>query len=78
MKHKIYLTNSISEITNDAQYLGEAETTQEMWQLFSATGIKSERYCRYILDEKITFIDYGSWSQFLAAEPAFTIADFNK
>ena len=78
MKHKIYLTNSISEITNDAQYLGEAETLQEMWQLFSATGIKSEMYSRYILDEKITFVDYGSWSRFLAAEPAFTIEDFNK
>ena len=78
MKHKIYLTNSISEITEDAKYLGEAETPQEMWQLFNATGIKCDRYCRYILDEKITFIDYGSWSTFLAAEPAFTIADLNK
>lgn len=75
MMHKLYLSESIDEKLN-AKYLGEFETTQEMWALSYKTDIgRRSYYCRYLMNENFTSIDYGSWSHFLLVEPPLTIEE---
>ena len=79
MEHKIYLSTEFDNISADAAYIGTAQTIGEMWQkincYFKEHDIKSEPYCRYSMGEKVTIIDYGSWSRFLIISPALTIED---
>lgn len=74
MKHRIYLLTSM-ENTGD-NFIGEAETADEMWRIVNKflkeNGFRKEKYCRYIMKEDITIIDFGSWTRFIGIEPAFT------
>ena len=75
MKYKIYLTQEIDRLSSDdAELLSMAETPAEAMNKVRAIAKefskdKPPRY-RYLLGEKVTFIDYGSWSKYIAVEPA--------
>jgi hypothetical protein len=76
MKHSVYLSASIESLTKDKIFIGEAATADEMWRIvdkfLKENGFRKEKYCRYIMKEDVTFIDFGSWTRFIVVEPAFT------
>lgn len=82
MIHNIYLSTNFESVSDDAKYIGSAETITAAWQeinaYFSENGIKSDKWCRYALGENATTIDFGSWSKFIVIEPPFSMADLNQ
>lgn len=75
MKHKVYLTHSISSLL-DPELISEVETFNEAWcaidDFLAKHKFHKERYCRYLLDPDTTFIDFGSYCSFIAITPPFT------
>lgn len=71
--YKIYISDSIEELENE-KLIGTAESFDQalakikVWM--RVIGKQSNPYWRYLLNEKATFIDFGSWSQFIALVPA--------
>lgn len=78
MNHKIYLTDSIEILQNEV-LIGSADTFQEAGKIINnyldANGIHREPYSRYLMGETATFIDFGSWSKFIAVIPPFTMQE---
>ena len=78
MKYKIFLTDSIEVLKNEVE-IGAADTIEELMaqavDYFDEAGIHSEEYWRYLMGDIATFIDFGSWSKFLAVVPPVTMAD---
>ena len=81
MKHKIYLTDSIEILRNEV-LIGSANTFQEAGKIINnyldANDIHREPYSRYLMGEIATFIDFGSWSKFIAIIPPFAISDLTQ
>ena len=77
MKYKIYLSQAIAidKLSDDAELIAEVETPAEVMDIVTATAKDFRKdnpppYYRYLMGDKITFIDYGSWSKYIAVEPA--------
>ena len=79
MKHTLYITNSIEKIDETAEKIGEVEKWSEIWKIvdpiINARGYRQEPYHRHLLCEDVTYIDFGSWSKFLAIQPPFTLEE---
>ena len=79
MKHTLYITNSIEEIDETAEKIGEIEKWSEIWKIanpiISARGYHQEPYHRQLFCKDATYIDFGSWSKFLAIQPPFALEE---
>lgn len=67
-KYKIFSTDSIMTLANE-ELIGEANTLHEIQNIIKTWRGKPDGYWRYCLAENATFIDYGSWSKFIAIIP---------
>lgn len=80
MKHTIYISNSIYEVKID-ETIGEIEKFSELWKLvdpiLKTRGYHQDPYVRYLMDPNATFIDFGSYSKFIACVPPFTMEEIN-
>ena len=78
MKYKIYLSSSIEVLQNE-QLIGGANTPQEACKVageyLSANNFHQEPYWRFLMGSTATFIDYGSYSKFLAIVPPLVMKD---
>ena len=74
MKYKIYTSDWIDELVNE-QLIGEANSYQEACVLIKQQIPQSadNPYWRLLLAQEATFIDYGSYSKFVAIMPPLTI-----
>ena len=77
MKHKVYFTNSIEKELNP-EYIGEFNTVKEMWDIVNPRLKHKERYCRFLLADDATYIDYGSYSTFLRVVPPITMQELEQ
>lgn len=70
-KYRIYFTSSLERIVN-GQFIAAADSYQEVIQKIKEQPAVAEfnSYWRFLLGEEYTFIDYGSWSRFIAIDPA--------
>jgi hypothetical protein len=79
MRYKIFLSNSISAL-EDEQLIGGADSYKEACQVIkdylSVNNFHQEPYWRILMDSNATFIDYGSWSKFIAIVPPISQKDF--
>ena len=75
-KFAIYETTSIEEITEDAP-IAFANTSKECCKVIDEFlekyNIPNDHYWRFIMGQTATFIDYGSWSKFMAVVPPLSI-----
>ena len=75
MKHKIYLTSSIENITEDAVEIGAASSFDAacriIHEFLDSKDFRKDKYWRYCMCDNATFIDFGSWSRFIAIAPPF-------
>jgi hypothetical protein len=80
-KHQIYLSDSIYSLVNK-EIIGEANTYKEACAVIkeglAQKELEQEPYWRIVLDPEVTFIDFGSWSKFIAIVPALTMEELNK
>jgi hypothetical protein len=78
MKYKIFLSESI-EILKNEQLIGGADSYQEACRVIkdylAVNQFHQEPYWRLLLGETATFIDYGSWSRFVAIVPPVSIQE---
>lgn len=78
MKYKIFTTDSIEVLQNE-ECIGAADTIEELMaqatDYLEEAGICSSPYWRYLMGDIATFIDFGSWSKFLAVVPPVTMAE---
>ena len=74
MRHKVYFSSSIEKELNP-RYIGEFNTVKEMWSLVDPLLTHKERYCRYLLADDATYIDYGSYGRFLRVVPPLTMQE---
>ena len=76
MRHMIYLTSSIEKITEDAIEIGAVSSFDEACRIIhkflESSGFRKDKYWRYCLAQDATFIDFGSWSRFIAITPPFS------
>ena len=74
MKYKIYTSDWIEKLVNE-QLIGEANSYQEACALIKQQIPQSvdNPYWRLLLAQEATFIDYGSYSKFVAIMPPLTI-----
>ena len=81
MKYKIYSTDSLEVLKNEL-LIGDANSYQEacaqITTWLEAAGKHSDKYWRLLLGENATFIDYGSWSHFIAIVPAVAVDEIMK
>lgn len=70
--YKIYQTTSIEALENK-QIIGVANTYQEACKVIkehlAANSFHQDPYWRILMGDEATFIDYGSWSKFMAIVP---------
>lgn len=71
-KYKLFLTESIEILANEIE-IGAADSYQEACKTiktyFAENNIKDNNYWRFLMNDGGTFIDYGSWSKFIAIVP---------
>ncbi len=71
-KYHIYQTTSIEEL-KDKQLVGVANSYQEackvIKEFLAVNRAYQEPYWRFVMNEQATFVDYGSWSKFMAIVP---------
>lgn len=71
-RYKIYQTTSIEALENK-QIIGVANSYEEACKVIkdflSVNNFHQEPYWRILLGDEATFIDYGSWSKFMAIVP---------
>ena len=81
MRYKVYLSSSLEYLQNE-QLIGGAETAQEACKLageyLSANNFHQEPYWRFLMGSTATFIDYGSYSKFIAIVPPLSMADLEE
>lgn len=72
MKYKIFTSTNIEMLENEV-CIGEANTYQgackAITQYLTDNNQHQEPYWRFLMNETATFIDYGSWSKFIAIVP---------
>jgi len=72
MKYSAYLTTNISSLENE-ELICTADDYQEICKRIDAYlnehNIYQEPYWRFLMDPNATFIDFGSWSKFVAIVP---------
>lgn len=72
-KYTLYTTKSL-EALEDVKEIGKARTYEEACKILNnylaSIGREKPHYWRMILNTDGTFIDYGSWVDFLAIVPA--------
>lgn len=77
-KYKIYLSNSIEVLENE-QLIGGANSYNEACKVINeyleVNKFHQEPYWRFLLGEVATFIDYGSWSKFIAIVPPVSMKE---
>lgn len=72
MRYTIYQTDSIEELKNEIVIGGEdspTEVNRAISDFLAVNHFHTDPYWRYLAGEKATFIDYGSWSKFIAVVP---------
>ena len=78
MKYKIFLSDSIEVLKNE-ELLGEANDYKEASAVIELKlqekGLYQEPYWRFLMDSTATFIDFGSWSKFIAIVPPISMAE---
>ena len=78
MKHNIYLTQSIETLMNE-ELIATANSFKEaranIVQYLDSHNLSNNNYWRYLLAEDATYIDFGSWSKFIAIVPPVTVED---
>ena len=71
-RYKIYQTTSIEALENK-QIIGVANSYQEackvIKEFLAVNSFHQDPYWRILMGDKATFIDYGSWSKFMAIIP---------
>ena len=71
-KYKAFFSDSLEILLNE-EFIGEADTYQEICKLISKKiaekGYYQEPYTRTLMGSTATFIDFGSWSKFAAIVP---------
>ena len=76
MKYKLFLSSSI-EILQDEELIGEANTypaaCKEINKQLSARGLRQDPHWRFLMSENATFIDFGSYSKFIAIVPPISL-----
>ena len=77
-KYCIFLSDSISVLVNE-ELLGKAKTFKEVREVINREldkrGYQQDSYWRYSLDSNATFIDFGSWSKFIAVVPPISMQE---
>ena len=77
-RYKIYQTSSI-EVLRDEQPIGVANSYEEAQKIINdylaVNSFHSDRYWRYCMGETATFIDYGSWTKFIAIVPPISVKE---
>lgn len=70
MKYKIFTSDSIEVIHNET-LIGEADNFQDACRIIKQQISFAEfnPYWRFILGDIATFVDYGSYSEFVAIVP---------
>lgn len=72
MKYKAFLSDSIEVLRNE-ELICEGNSYQEICstlnEYFQEHQIYTEPYWRLLLGSTATFIDFGSWSKFVAIVP---------
>ena len=80
MRYKIFLSDSIEVLSNE-QFIAEANDIQDLlraaWDYLDENEIDRDVYCRFVLGANVTFIDFGSWSKFLAIIPPISTKDIS-
>lgn len=80
-KYKIFLSDSI-EILKNERLIGRANSYKEACAVIkdylTKNQFNQEPYWRLLLGETATFIDYGSWSKFVAIVPPISIQELEK
>ena len=70
--YKIYQTTSI-EVLKNKQIIGVANSYQEACKVIQhflvENNFPQDSYWRVLMGDEATFIDYGSWSKFMAIVP---------
>lgn len=78
MKYKIFLSDSIETLLNE-QPIGAANSYQEACKeidnYLSVNHFHQDPYWRIVMGETATFIDYGSWSKFMAIVPPVSMKE---
>lgn len=74
MKYKIYTSAWIEKLVNE-QLIGEADSYQEACKVIKGQiPLAAENpYWRLLFAQEATFIDYGSYSKFIAIVPPLTM-----
>ena len=71
-RYKIYQTTSIEALENK-QIIGVANSYEEACKVIknflSVNNFHQDPYWRILLGDEATFIDYGSWTKFMAIVP---------
>lgn len=71
-RYKIYQTTNIEALENK-QIIGVANSYKEVCKIIksflSENNLQSDPYWRILMGDEATFIDYGSWSKFMAIVP---------
>jgi hypothetical protein len=77
-KYKIYLSSSIEVLENE-HLIGGANSYKEACKVIKdyleVNKFHQEPYWRLLLGEVATFIDYGSWSKFIAIVPPISLKE---
>lgn len=80
-KYKAFFTDSIDILLNE-ELIGEADTYKEISKLISKSidekGYHKEPYCRFLMNSTATFIDFGSWTKFVAIVPPVSMQELTE
>lgn len=76
MKYKIFTSDSIETLYNEIE-IGAADNYQDACIVIKKAipQAAANHYWRLSLGENATFIDYGSWSKFVAIVPPVSIEE---
>ena len=81
-EYKLYLTNSIEQIDPEATLFNSAssftEARKKIVAYLNEQGIERNPYWRWLLAEDATYIDFGSWSKFVAITPPVSMKEMMK
>lgn len=78
MKYKIFTTDSIEVLQNE-ECIGEADTYQAACNIIKEQipRANSNPHWRVLMGDIATFIDYGSWSKFVAIVPPISMKELS-
>lgn len=81
MKYTVYLTQSIEALINE-KIITTADTFKEarisIVEYLDTHNLGNNHYWRYLLAEDATYIDFGSWSKFVAITPPVSMEEMMK